>query len=41
VLAELELPDADHPIAVPEWLAPVLVREVTGEREYANSNLAH
>lgn len=41
VLAELELPDAEHPIEIPDWLAPVLVREVTGERKYANSNLAH
>jgi CYTH domain-containing protein len=40
VLAELELPRADHPIVIPPWLSPVLVRDVTGEPQYANSNLA-
>jgi CYTH domain-containing protein len=40
VLAELELPHVDHAIAVPDWLTPVLVREVTGERKFANSYLA-
>jgi adenylate cyclase len=41
VLAELEPPDAAYPVEIPGWLAPVLVREVTGERQFANSNLAH
>jgi adenylate cyclase len=40
VLAELELPRADYEIAIPEWLAPVLVREVTDETEYSNMSLA-
>jgi CHAD domain-containing protein/CYTH domain-containing protein len=40
VLAEVELPDATIPIAPPEWLAPYIVREVTGEPEYLNINLA-
>lgn len=40
VLAELELPAVDYDIIIPEWLVPVLVREVTGEPQYANSNLA-
>lgn len=39
-LAELELPAVDHAVDIPGWLAPVVVREVTGERAYANSNLA-
>ena len=40
VLAELELPSIDTPFAVPDWLAPYVVREVTGEREYTNWRLA-
>lgn len=40
VLAEVELPDAAIPVAPPEWLAPYIVREVTGEPEYLNINLA-
>jgi CYTH domain-containing protein len=40
VLAEVELPDATMPLAPPEWLAPYIVREVTGEPEYLNINLA-
>lgn len=40
VLAEVELPSEDHRVEIPAWLRPVLVREVTGEREYVNVNLA-
>jgi CYTH domain-containing protein len=40
VLAELELPRADARVKIPDWLAPVLVREVTHERRYANRSLA-
>ncbi|MEK7401103.1 MAG: adenylate cyclase [Gemmatimonadota bacterium] len=40
VLAELEIPRADAPVAFPDWLRPVLVREVTDEREYTNRSLA-
>lgn len=40
VLAELELPAEDHEVRIPEWLAPYVVREVTHERAYANSQLA-
>jgi CYTH domain-containing protein len=39
-LAELELDRADAPITVPDWLKPVLVREVTDEKEYTNRSLA-
>jgi CYTH domain-containing protein len=39
-LAEVELPSADTKVDVPDWLAPCLVREVTGEDEYVNVNLA-
>ena len=40
VLAELEMPTADYRIAIPEWLAPVLVRDVTDEPGYTNRALA-
>lgn len=40
VLGELEIPRADATIAIPEWLKPVLVREVTDEPEYTNRSLA-
>jgi adenylate cyclase len=40
VLAELELTRADAPVTLPDWLKPVLVREVTDEIAYTNSSLA-
>jgi CHAD domain-containing protein/CYTH domain-containing protein len=40
VLAEIELPTEDTEVVIPDWLEPELVREVTGELEYANSTLA-
>jgi CHAD domain-containing protein/CYTH domain-containing protein len=40
VLAEVELSEAHEDAALPAWLEPVLVRDVTGEREYENSTLA-
>lgn len=40
VLAEIELPTEDTPVILPEWLAPHVVREVTGEPAYLNLNLA-
>jgi CYTH domain-containing protein len=40
VLAEVELPTADHEVQLPDWLAPAVVREVTGEGAWANSTLA-
>jgi adenylate cyclase len=39
-LAELELASADEQIEIPDWLKPVLVREVTDERAYTNRSLA-
>lgn len=39
-LAELELPAPDTPVTIPAWLAPHLLREVTGEPSYVNLNLA-
>lgn len=40
VLAEMEIPTAETEITIPEWLHPMLVRDVTGERTYTNRNLA-
>lgn len=40
VLAEVELPDERTPVPIPDWLAPALVREVTGDPAYLNLNLA-
>lgn len=40
VLAEVELPSADVIPDLPSWLAPEVEREVTGEAEYVNANLA-
>lgn len=40
VLAEIELRDENEEVVVPDWLAPHLVREVTGEGTYQNSRLA-
>lgn len=40
VLAEMEIPTTDTEITIPEWLRPVFVRDVTGEREYSNRSLA-
>ena len=36
VLAEVELPDADHPVEPPSWVG----REVTGDARYYNASLA-
>lgn len=40
ILAECELPSADTPLALPEWLAPVVDREVTEEPAFRNFALA-
>ncbi len=40
VLAEIELPSEDIKPKLPDWIAPHVVREVTGEPEYVNVNLA-
>jgi len=40
VLAEIELPTVDTEVALPEWLAPSIVREVTDEAAFGNLRLA-
>ena len=39
-VAEVELPAEDTEVVIPDWLMPYLVREVTGEDEFVNRNLA-
>jgi len=40
VVAEVELHDADEEAAMPPWLAPVVVRDVTGDSAFSNATLA-
>jgi CYTH domain-containing protein len=40
VLAEVELPSESVEVELPDWLSPLVEREVTGEPEYYNRNLA-
>lgn len=40
VLAEIELPAEDHEAPLPDWLREHVVRDVTGEDEFVNVNLA-
>jgi CHAD domain-containing protein/CYTH domain-containing protein len=40
LLAEVELPSEDAEVQLPEWLAPCVEREVTGDPAYVNANLA-
>ena len=40
VLAELEFDDPESTVTIPDWLAPVLVRDVTDEPAYTNRSLA-
>lgn len=40
VLAEVELPDPEAAVVIPDWLQPRIVREVTDEKQYRNYELA-
>ncbi len=40
VLAEIELPSEDYEVQIPDWLRDHIDRDVTGEAEYVNVNLA-
>jgi len=40
VVAEVELTEPDAQVTIPEWLAPCVEKEVTGDRAYLNVNLA-
>ena len=40
VLAELEFEDPESSVTIPDWLTPVLVRDVTDEPAFTNRSLA-
>lgn len=40
VIAEIELPNEDYPLSLPDWLKEVMLLEVTGMHQFSNSNLA-
>jgi CYTH domain-containing protein len=40
VLAEVELSREDEEVPLPEWLVGYVEREVTGDPDYSNVNLA-
>jgi adenylate cyclase len=40
VLAEIELPSETAEVTLPDWLSPYVEREVTGDPDYYNRNLA-
>ena len=40
VLAEVELPRADTEVRIPDWLSPLVERDVTGDPAYLNLTLA-
>jgi CYTH domain-containing protein len=40
LLAEVEVPDVDSIVVLPEWLQSCVIREVTDELEFEGVNLA-
>jgi len=40
VIAEIELPSEDYDLQIPEWLEPLILMEITGMKQFSNSNLA-
>lgn len=40
VIAEIELPEKNHPIEITDYIQNVLICEVTGKEEFSNYNLA-
>lgn len=40
VMAEVELPSVEHPLSIPAWLEGWIVREVSEDPRYRNSELA-
>ncbi len=40
VIAEIEIPSEDYGLVVPEWLNPYILLEITGLKQFSNSNLA-
>ena len=40
IIAEIELPNEEHDLEIPEWLKEVMLLEVTGMHQFSNSNLS-
>lgn len=40
LLAEVELPSEDFDLKIPKWLDDIIIMEVTGMKQFSNSNLA-
>lgn len=40
VIAEIEIPSEDYVLVIPEWLRPYILMEITGMKQFSNSNLA-
>lgn len=40
VIAEIEIPKEDYDLVIPEWLEPYILIEITGMKQFSNSNLA-
>lgn len=40
IIAEIELPNEDYDLSIPEWLEPHIIMEITGMHQFSNSNLA-
>lgn len=40
IIAEIEIPNEDYDLKIPEWLEPFVLMEITGMYQFSNSNLA-
>lgn len=40
IIAEIELPNEDYDVEIPEWLSEVMLLEITGMHQFSNSNLS-
>jgi CYTH domain-containing protein/predicted NAD-dependent protein-ADP-ribosyltransferase YbiA (DUF1768 family) len=40
IIAEIEIPNEDYDLKIPEWLEPYIIMEITGMHQFSNSNLA-
>lgn len=40
IIAEIELPNEEYDLEIPEWLKPYILLEITGMKQFSNSNLA-
>ena len=40
IIAEIEMPSEDHKLFIPLWLEELILLEITGMKQFSNSNLA-